>query len=86
MKGYATGGRFIVGGTGGPDSKLAMFRVSPQEEVTIRTPAQQQHDQALLRGQIQQTAVIASKMDVMTARIDDLAAAINRKNNSSMVA
>jgi hypothetical protein len=39
--GFATGGSFMVGGSGGTDSQNVRFRASPNEEVTIRTPAQQ---------------------------------------------
>ena len=37
----AHGGRFIVGGSGGTDSKLAQLKVTPGEEITVRTPEQQ---------------------------------------------
>lgn len=40
-RGYATGGSFVVGGSGGTDSQLVTFRASPDERVTIETPAQQ---------------------------------------------
>lgn len=40
-QGYATGGSFMVGGSGGTDSQLVAFRASPDERVTIETPAQQ---------------------------------------------
>ena len=39
--GFATGGSFMVGGSGGTDSQLVAFRASPDERVTIETPAQQ---------------------------------------------
>lgn len=42
LPGFATGGDFTVGGSGGTDSKIAMFRVTPGESVHVRTPAQQQ--------------------------------------------
>lgn len=38
---FATGGSFNVGGSGGTDSQLVMFRASPGERVDVRTPAQQ---------------------------------------------
>lgn len=37
---YATGGQFMVGGTGGTDSQMVRFMASPDEEVTVTTPAQ----------------------------------------------
>jgi len=39
--GFSHGGSFIVPGAGGPDSRLVKFRVTPGEEVTVRTPSQQ---------------------------------------------
>lgn len=38
---FANGGEFMVGGTGGTDSQLVQFMASPDERVTIQTPAQQ---------------------------------------------
>lgn len=38
---FATGGSFMVGGTGGTDSQRVMFNATPGERVTIETPAQQ---------------------------------------------
>jgi len=36
--GYAFGGDFTVGGTGGTDSQLVAFRATPGETVSVRTP------------------------------------------------
>ncbi len=41
LAGFATGGSFRVGGSGGTDSQLVAFRASPDERVTIETPGQQ---------------------------------------------
>lgn len=38
---FATGGSFMVGGSGGTDSQLVAFRATPNERVTIETPGQQ---------------------------------------------
>jgi hypothetical protein len=38
---FATGGSFMVGGSGGTDSQLVAFKASPDERVTIETPEQQ---------------------------------------------
>jgi len=40
--GFATGGDVMVGGAGGPDTKLAMFRVTPGESIHVRTPQQRE--------------------------------------------
>ena len=38
VPGFATGGSFTVGGSGGTDSKLVQFRATPGEMVDIRKP------------------------------------------------
>ena len=38
---FGHGGRGVVGGAGGTDSKLAVLKVTPGEDITVRTPAQQ---------------------------------------------
>lgn len=40
FSGFATGGNFKVGGTGGTDSQLVAFRASPGEEVNISRPGE----------------------------------------------
>lgn len=37
---FATGGSFVVGGTGGVDSQNVSFRASPGERVSVQTPTQ----------------------------------------------
>ena len=39
--GFQTGGSFRVGGAGGADSQLVMFRATPNETVSVRTPGQE---------------------------------------------
>lgn len=41
LLGFANGGSFNVGGSGGTDSQLVAFRATPGERVTVTTPAQQ---------------------------------------------
>lgn len=41
LPGFATGGQFTVGGSGGTDSQMVAFRATPGERVTIETPGQQ---------------------------------------------
>lgn len=43
IAGFASGGSFVVGGSGPPDSKL--FRFSPGEAVTVQTPNQRKQAQ-----------------------------------------
>lgn len=38
--GFKTGGEFMIGGSGGPDSQMVMFKGSPGEQVQVRTPEQ----------------------------------------------
>lgn len=40
LKGFANGGDFMVGGSGGTDSQLVAFRASPNERVTVTRPDQ----------------------------------------------
>lgn len=40
LPGFATGGQFKVGGSGGIDSQLVAFRASPDERVSITKPGQ----------------------------------------------
>ncbi len=40
LPGFATGGTFQVGGSGGTDSQLVAFRASPDETVTVSRPDQ----------------------------------------------
>lgn len=54
--GYRTGGQFMVGGTGGEDSQTVNFRASPNERVTVETPAQQRANDAASAGAGQSTA------------------------------
>jgi hypothetical protein len=42
LPGFAQGGDMMVGGSGGTDSKIAAFRVTPGETIHVRTPQQQQ--------------------------------------------
>ena len=41
MKGFATGGSFMVGGHGGVDTNVVAFKATKGEKVTIETPQQQ---------------------------------------------
>lgn len=43
--GFAGGGSFTVGGSGGTDTSLVAFRATPGERVTVATPAQQDSQQ-----------------------------------------
>ncbi len=42
---FASGGSFLVGGSGGTDSQLVKFLASPEETVSIQTPAQRRAGQ-----------------------------------------
>ena len=41
LPGFATGGAFTVGGSGGTDSQVIAMRTTPGERVTVQTPDQQ---------------------------------------------
>ena len=42
LPGFAGGGSFVVGGRGGTDSVPVAFMATPGEQVSVRTPGQQQ--------------------------------------------
>jgi lambda family phage tail tape measure protein len=43
--GFATGGEFMVGGSGGTDSQQVAFRATPNESVEIKTPQQRRDEE-----------------------------------------
>lgn len=45
---FANGGQFMVGGSGGTDSQRVTFDASPDERVTIETPAQQRQSRGVV--------------------------------------
>lgn len=54
---FANGGQFMVGGSGGTDSQRVTFDASPDERVTIETPAQQRQS----RGVVVQSLTIQAQ-------------------------
>ena len=46
--GFASGGSFNVGGSGGTDSQLVAFRATPGERVSVSTPAQQKSGRSIV--------------------------------------
>lgn len=50
LPGFATGGDMLVGGSGGPDTKIAAFKVSPGESIHVRTPQQRDQTQRSTGG------------------------------------
>lgn len=77
--GFATGGRFMVPGPGSTDSQLVMFRATPGEDVTIRTPSQQR---ASAGGAAAPTNVT---VNVIGAPQDSTASVDVRRTTDSMV-
>ena len=65
-RGFATGGSFTVGGTGGPDSQAFNLRLSPGEMVNVRRPDQVDNAAAeetrALREQVAQLIGVTIKM------------------------
>jgi len=55
--GFAVGGQFRVGGSGGTDSQKVAFRATPNERVTIETPKQQRENDAAMARANQPIAV-----------------------------
>lgn len=50
FEGFASGGSFDVGGTGGVDSQLVQFMATPNERVVVQTPEQQRAEKRRERG------------------------------------
>jgi len=85
LKGFATGGSFTVGGSGGTDSQLVAFRATPGESVSINRPGQGgsqivQHISIDARGstvdsvkllQAQVPAIIRQSVDLARAAVRD---------------
>lgn len=61
--GFATGGSFTVGGTGGTDSQLVAFKATPGEQVDVATPAQQAAREQGMQAQAGVTVVIMNVVD-----------------------
>lgn len=60
---FATGGSFMVGGQGGTDSQLVKFMASPDEKVTVETPAQQRANSKQGGGVTVQVAMTVNAKD-----------------------
>jgi hypothetical protein len=62
--GFQTGGSFKVGGSGDADSQMVMFKASPNETVSVRTPSQQRtEDRQQAPAQVQPNIKIANILD-----------------------
>ncbi len=62
---FATGGSFVIPGSGGTDSKIVPIRATPGERVTVETPEQQ------ARTRIGADNVTAEKLDQLIAIMKD---------------
>lgn len=80
LPGFATGGDMLVGGAGAPDSKLAMFRVSPGESIHVRTP--QQREAAMAGGAGGTTIVNAFNFDQKAFRSKIMGDVMNAVRNN----
>lgn len=85
LLGFANGGSFTVGGSGGTDSQLVAFRASPNERVTVQTPAQQGAGGGIniyqtndLRGNNDRAWVLARLADTQKATVLAVADAVQR--------
>lgn len=73
---FATGGQFMVGGEGGTDSQKVEFMATPNERVTVETPAQQRMSDRSAAGAPAAPAQVniinqydpRSQIDVMASR------------------
>lgn len=69
--GFKTGGSFIVGGSGGPDTQMVAFRATPGERVDISTKDQQRQESKMSGGSseppIVKNVVVLSPEDMVAA-------------------
>lgn len=68
LLGFATGGSFTVGGSGGTDSQLVAFKATPGELVSIATPAQNSGGGITIQQHIYPSPGISSA-DLMQAMV-----------------
>lgn len=68
IPGFATGGSFTIGGSGGPDSQFVPFWGSPGEMVDVKTPYQASS----------QNREVERRLDGTNARLDRLAGILER--------
>jgi tape measure domain-containing protein len=76
IPGFRDGGSFNVGGTGGADSQLVQFMASPDEQVEVKTPAQQR---ATMAGGGNKTVIV--NMSVKTPDANSF----NRSKNQTLL-
>lgn len=84
MSGFATGGSFTVGGSGGTDSKMVAFRATPGEKVTVSKPGGKSGDGGYNVGGI--TVVINNPRDAEDIRRSgtQIAKDVGRKINREL--
>lgn len=80
--GFASGGAFTVGGSGGTDSQLVAFKATPGEEVSIRTPMQQTGNGGITIQQHIYPSPGVSASDLMQAMVQAKNAAVAEISNS----
>lgn len=83
IPGYARGGDFRVGGSGGTDSQPVQFMASPDEVVSVRTPAQRKAEER----EPQRTPVDTSRPVTIINQFDPQAAVdgVNSRYGSEVV-
>lgn len=87
--GFAQGGSFTVGGSGGTDSQLVAFRATPGEKVSVRTPSQASGGMVNVYQNVDArgATVDAIKMlpAAMKAASDDAVARIHQQRKSGRI-
>lgn len=79
---FRRGGSFDVGGNGGPDSQLVQFMASPNESVTVETPAQRRRRLSSNGGASGQNKTVVVNMNVQTPDANSF----NRSKNQTYLA
>lgn len=82
--GFAQGGSFQVGGSGGLDSQLVAFKASPNETVSINKPGQERGAESVevtVRGVfVDDNGVVTAKVETMGVQAAQAGAAIATRN------
>lgn len=86
LPGFATGGDMLVGGSGGPDTKIAAFRVSPGESIHVRTPQQRDTAQRPTGGGSRTVNInVPGTRDAVTEHnIEGLVVRVVERNNPAL--
>ena len=78
LRGFATGGSFMVGGKTGVDANVVAFRATQNERVTITTPQQEANQNgSVVQSIMYQTGILADSLAAVQEEVRSLAKQIS---------